>query len=510
MARSGTIFKNAVLLTGANLALRLVSMGFQVYLSGQVGAAGIGLLQLTTSVCVLAMTAAMGGIRTATMYLTAGELGRGQAGGTGRVLTICFRYSLLCSGTAALAAYFLAPQIAGSWIGDMRVLPALRLYAAFLPVTCLVGLLTGYYTAAGRVKLLVLIEILEQLLSMGTTLFLLGLYGKEDPGTACTCILGGSSAAGVVSLILLMVCKKKSPETAVKGRGLTKTLLHTAVPLGLADILRMGISTTENLIVPRRLGLYAGSGEALASYGRVCGMVFPVLMFPAGILYSLAELLIPELSRCAAGGRKKRCQYLTGRSLRVAYIYGLASGGLLFTLSQGLGLLLYKSPEVGRLLRLYALLVPMLYADAITDAVIKGMGQQVASVRYNTLTSFLDVVFLWVLLPRLGLQGYFISFTVTHGLNFLLSIRRLVKVTGFRPSPAGILRGLPPWALSLVMGLLLPQAKSPAGAVLLGVVYLGVFLLSAGLGRVVKREDWRWIRGIIKGSADHSKAHIPH
>ena len=65
------IFYNAMLLTGVNLLLRLVGTGFQVYLSGQIGAAGIGLLQLVLSVGGLAMTAGMAGIRTATMYLTA-------------------------------------------------------------------------------------------------------------------------------------------------------------------------------------------------------------------------------------------------------------------------------------------------------------------------------------------------------------------------------------------------------------------------------------------------------
>ena len=51
------IFYSAIVLTGVNLLLRLVSTSFQVYLSGQIGAAGIGLLQLVMSVGALAMTA---------------------------------------------------------------------------------------------------------------------------------------------------------------------------------------------------------------------------------------------------------------------------------------------------------------------------------------------------------------------------------------------------------------------------------------------------------------------
>ena len=63
-------------------------------------------------------------------------------------------------------------------------------------------------------------------------------------------------------------------------------------------------------------------------------------------------------------------------------------------------------------MRCYALLIPMLYCDAIVDAMIKGMGQQTASVRYNIVTNLLDVVFLYLLLPEYGMRGYFVSFLI--------------------------------------------------------------------------------------------------
>jgi len=59
------MFYGALLLTGANLLLRLAGMGFQVYLSGQIGPAGIGLLHLVFSVRALAFTLVLGGVRTA-------------------------------------------------------------------------------------------------------------------------------------------------------------------------------------------------------------------------------------------------------------------------------------------------------------------------------------------------------------------------------------------------------------------------------------------------------------
>ena len=40
------MFYSTLLLTGVNLLLRLVGTTFQVYVSGRIGAAGVGLLQL--------------------------------------------------------------------------------------------------------------------------------------------------------------------------------------------------------------------------------------------------------------------------------------------------------------------------------------------------------------------------------------------------------------------------------------------------------------------------------
>ena len=74
------MFYSALLLTGVNLLLRLVGTSFQVYLSAALGPAGVGLLQLTLSVGNLALVTGMAGVRTASMYLTAEELGRRQPG----------------------------------------------------------------------------------------------------------------------------------------------------------------------------------------------------------------------------------------------------------------------------------------------------------------------------------------------------------------------------------------------------------------------------------------------
>ena len=492
MRKKLPIFYSALLLTGVNLLLRLVSTSFQVHISARIGAAGVGLLQLVLSVGALAMTASMAGVRTSTMYLTAEELGKNRPQNVIWVLSGCFLYSLLCSGTVATVLYLAAPMVAEHWIGDMQTVNAIRLYATIIPLVCLCGCMTGYFTAANRIGTLAAVEIAEQLCYMVVTMTALQFWAGSDPARACEAVVLGSGISSCLTLFCLILLRlmerpPTGPRIPVRHR-----LLETAVPLGLADNLKAGISTTENLMVPKRLALFSGELTPLATFGTVCGMVFPVLMFPAAILFALAELLIPELARCNAAGSQQRIRYLTQKSLRMAMLYGCACSGILYLIAVPLCQSLYDSTQAGIYLQRYSVLIPMLYCDAITDSMTKGLGQQKACVRYNILTSAMDVLFLFFLLPRWGMDGYFLSFTVTHLLNFCLSLRRLLQITKIRISfyiPAFTCSA----TLIAVMG-----STFLTGVAARILIFIALWCSLLTLLRILSFSDLQWLKGLLR------------
>ena len=485
-----SMFYSTLLLTGVNLLLRLAATAFQVYLSGRIGAAGIGLLQLVLSVAMLAETAGIAGVRTATMYLSAEELGRRHPGRIPRILSSCAAYSLLCSCAVGAALFAGAPLLAERWIGDIRTEGALRLFACFLPAECLCGVLRGYFTAAERIGTLAAVGIGEQFCSMAVTVAALIGWAGSDPARSCQAVIFGSGVGVCLTLLVLGWLRPRRRDPAAPAA--VRRLLRIAVPLAVADDLKAGLSAAEKLVIPRGLALHPGTKTPMASFGVVCGMVLPVLMFPAAILFSLAELLIPELARCAAVGSRRRIRYLTRRSLRIGLLYGLWCGGVLFLLAGPLCEALYGSREAGKYLMLFAPLAPMLYCDALTDAMTKGLGQQESCVRYNILTSALDLALLLVLLPRWGMMGYFVSFLASHLLNFLLSIRQLLKTAEItvslrRPALAALSAAAGVCAALLVSG--------PAARV---AVFLAASWALFWCTGTLRREDLRWARGLVE------------
>lgn len=439
----------------------------------------------------MAMVAGMAGIRTATMYLTAEEYGKNRRSGITWVLSGCVLYSIVCSTAVGAAVYYFAPLIAEKWIGQPQIVDALHLFAFFLPVNCLTGVMVGYFTGANRIRMLAAVEVAEQGCVMLCTVTLLKLWAGYDAAKACLSVVMGSGLGACVTLCSLMILRLLEQNGSSQRIPVANRLLNTAVPLAVADDLRTGISTVENLIVPKRLVLYPGNVSPLAAFGTVCGMVFPILMFPTAILFGLTELLVPELARCNAAGSHQRISHLVQKSLQVALLYGTVCAGIIFLTADSLCLSLYDSKEAGQYLRWFAPLAVMLYSDVVTDAMIKGLGQQKASVRYNIITNIMDVSLLYVLLPRYGISGYFFSFVITHIINYVLSIRRLLKITGER-IPLNIpvltlgIAAAAVWSAGFVTQ---PLQRAVAYTTLL---FCGLFLCG-----VLRKEDIHWVKGLI-------------
>lgn len=495
-----SMFYGAMMLTAGSLGLRLVQMVFQVYISGVMGAAGLGRMQLIMTVGSFAAVIASGGVRIAATCLAAEEAGKDRPEGVRTAIRCCCVYGIALSLMIGFFLFILADFFAELWIDDPSAGLPLRIFALSLPVTVLWSVFNGYYTAAGRITELVGLEFFERLLSIFLVVAFIktGFLGL-DP---CTHIFLGSALATLGSFILLLrrYLKTISGISALPFLPMMRRLIVLTVPLGFNDILKNGLNAIENMIVPGGLKKYGSSGEgALASYGTICGMVFPVITFPSVILYSLSDLLVPEMARCRAKNRQERTIFLADKCLRLTMLFAAAVGGLGLLLGEEIGYLLFHSREAGIYIRIFAPLVVMLYLDAIVDGMLKGLSQQIHTVRYNTLTSFLDVVFLYFLLPEYGIGGYLFSFTVTHAINFYLSIRRLIVVTGYLPKFRTTVKS----AISCGLTLLLLWNQQPGTITISGTLFTaGLFLLLyfglSILSGAIKKEDLTWIWGLIK------------
>ncbi len=436
--RRCAFLQNAAVLTVTSLLLRTVGIFFRMYLSTRIGAQGMGLYQLIVSVYVLASAFAAAGICTAVTRMVTDALCRGDRHTALRALGTAVMVSAgVGIASAALLAATSVP-IGKHLIGDARAVSALRILTISLPFMGVSSCFKGYFMARRRVKVTAHAQLLEQAVRIGVIAFLLERGYANDIASACAVVMVGDVTAEIVSCLHLLFSfrfdrRRLPPAEVTRAERVMPALMGIALPITATRYLNTALHTVENLLVPSRLGMYTGSrAVALAQFGALKGMAMPLIFFPSSFLSSLATLLIPEISEAAALDKQERVREAVGRTLHLTLTGSILVGGVFYIYAMPLGCLLYQSDEVGYLLRALSPLIPAMYVESMVDGILKGLNQQVSTLRYSLVDSALRLLLVVTLVPHTGMAGFLFVMTVSNVLVAVLNLQRLLTVTGMR------------------------------------------------------------------------------
>lgn len=437
MVNRKRLIMNTALLTGSSLAMSAISMAFQVWLAARIGSAGIGLYQLVLSVAFLCTTFAVSGIRFAATRLVSEELGHERSWSVAAAMRRCFAYSLFFGLSALTVLWSFAEPIGFLWIGDARTVRSLKLIAFSMPFLSLSSVMSGYFTACGRVWKPTVVHLGEQLITIGFVAFFLTHSPAGDIEKNCAAVMLGNVCGDAISFVCMLLFyltdRHSVRDYSAQKLKLTSRMLKVALPLAVSAYARSALSTLEHLLVPRGLKAAGFSADrALSGYGVIQGMVLPILSFPACILMALAELIIPELTEAQVRGNEGDISKTVSSLIKKGLGYSSAVALVLFIFADKLGVRIYSSPEAGDYLRLLAPLIPIMYTDMVADGCLKGLGQQLWCMGINLLDALLGVLLVWQVLPVFALKGYICIIYFNECLNFALSIMRLGKVTKIR------------------------------------------------------------------------------
>ncbi len=431
------LMRDTALLTASSLFMRCIALVFQMWLVSRIGAAGVGLYGLVSSVGFLAATVAISGIRFAATRLISEELGLGRAGGIGKAMELCLAYSLFFGVSSGLILLLCAEPIGFLWVGDARTVLSLKILSLSLPFISISSVMYGYFAASGRIFKAAAVMTAEQVIRIFLVIVFLSFAPHDDLEKSCAAVSAGGTAAEIASFLMMCTVflfdRRKHKKAKVSSPRLPSRMLNIAVPLALSAYARTSLSTLEQLLVPRGLKKAGFSANgALAGYGTIQGMVFPIILFPSCVLASIAELIVPELTAAQVSGKEEDISRTVSKLLKKSLAFSLFIALMLFILSETLGKAIYKSDEAGMYIRMFSLLVPIMYMDMVTDGCLKGLGQQVWSMGFNIMDALIGVVLVYLLLPAFALEGYIFIIFLEEILNFSLSIWRLARVAKLR------------------------------------------------------------------------------
>ena len=495
--------------------MRLIAVAFNAYVSGKLGAEGMGLYSLVTSVYGFSVTLATSGISLAVMRLVSEEIGKGKPQGALLAMKKCVGYALFFGSLSFLLLFFGAHVIANRILQDSRTYLPLRVFAIALPFIALSNVFSGYFNAVRRVIKSASANITEQFVKIMLTVSLLRLLLPGGIAYATLALVLGPAIAEALSFFYLLAFyifdKKKYLKTQAKtnDKNMKKRMLHISLPIALSSYLRSGLVTVQHILIPIGLRKHGADYSAsLASYGVIHGMVFPLILFPSAVCTTFAGLIVPELSELAAKYQNVKDHphicYIVKRALSFALVFGIGAAGIFICFAEPLGILIYQSREAAGYIRLFASLVPVMYLDTTVDGMLKGLGQQMHSMFYNIVDASLSVFLVWTLMPEIGIYGYVVCVFVTELINLACSLSRLLNVTNARLpilktvfSPILCIAGGTAVTMLILksLGIAFGNLSLAVIGILSTLIFYFLFLRMTG---GLSKEESRWFFGIFK------------
>lgn len=494
---------NTVILATTSLILSAAGIYFRAFVASKIGAEGVGLYQLISTVYLLAATFATSGISTAVTRLISEESAKGR--GTRAITRRCFVLAGVFGILSCLFLFAGAPAIAAGWLGDDRCILSLRVMALDLPFLSLSSCLSGYFYAKRKAIFHAGTQIVEQLSLVVILMMIIETLTPLGLEYGCLSVVIASSAAEILSCgcsFLFYRFTDKGPADRAKGDHSLRKVLKIALPVAGSSYLRTSLVVLENLIIPYKLIEFGQTRElSLSQFGMIKGMVIPILFFPSALIYSFSRLLVPEIAEAKALGKQDEVMRSVGRIVQFTLLLSILVAGVFLFFSSRLAMAIYHSEQAGALIRILAPLIPLMYLDNIVDAILKGLGQQNHSLMINIFDSIIRIFLIYLLIPRYGLLGFLAVLYCSNILNPMLSILRLISVTGLEVSVAK-------WIASPILAavssgvavLLLEEHCSLFDSIGFSIVFMIViygFLLRF-LGSLQKG-DLLWIRRLFVG-----------
>lgn len=459
------IIRGTLILSITSIIIRLIGFVFRIYLANSIGAEGIGLYQLIMAFYMLTITFANSGISLASSRIIAEETAKNKNKNVKRALKTALTLSLLTSGIAAAVLFFGAEKISIHILKDARAIFPLKCLAPSLPFLAFSACYRGYFHATRNIIKPSSAQLLEQIIRISVTIWLLRLIEVGNVIHACSAAMIGMTAGEVISYLYIwslyridnflkeeaslnkisnkkfrgrfskhfknsIVAKNSFQSTFGNSNRMVLNILHISIPVAGSSYLNSILRLLENTLIPIKLiasGMTAAS--AMSIYGVVKGMVLPILFFPTSFLSSLASMLMPTLSSDNVNKNDKHMTYTLSKVLHFTSISGILVVSFFMLFPYELGDALYKAIHVGSLIRTLSFLCPFMYLNMVIGSILNTLGEQVNNFKINLTESIIKILMIFFLVPIYGFKAYLLALFITTVLNTIFYIYRLLKIS---------------------------------------------------------------------------------
>ncbi len=391
------------------------------------------------SVYVFGITLGTFGINLAVTRLVSEELAIGNKEGVRRIAKRCIGISLVCGIVASLLFFVFSDFITQICLHGKVSKNVVYVMCIALPFIAMSAAISGYFVAIRRVYKSTIAQFFEQIIKIWITAFFLELFLPNGLEYACFSLILGDLISEIFSFLCNYALYRhdvriyKTPYLIHHNTNYyNRKIFKISVPVAITSFIRSGLSTLKQMIIP--LSFEKGKmncSQALTIYGEINGMAMPIVIFPNVIFSSISGLFVPEFSAYHAQKRQKTIQKITYIILIISLAISAVVTIFLFFFADNLGMWIYKDSSIAYYIKILSPIAIFILLDCVIDNILKGLDAQNDVMIINILDLFINILFIYTLVPKFGIYGYLLSMYFSEIFNLVLSLGKLMKVTHF-------------------------------------------------------------------------------
>lgn len=362
--------KQAAVLSLANGYTRALGFGLRLILARLMDPQALGLMEMASSVSMLALTPVTAGTPMAMSRLTAKRPACDQPQVLWAGLSLVHRMSLVL-----IPALLLLSPLLARLLGDMQTLPSLLCTVPAIWLLGLCGAYSGWYYGRENTRLPALCEATEQTVRLLLSLGFLMLLAPASLGMQAALPQAAEVLAALCAVTVMYRCSRMPRLRREASPALRRQIFRLCVPTILARLCVTGTRALTAVLLPACLRLSGLSAQAAtAQFGMLTGMAMPLMMLPSIFTGALGVVASPAVS--ARESHPRALRRTMARLLGWAGLAGMLCCAGLMLGADFIGGTVYRQSALAPLVRLMSPLAVIMALRQVMGGMIAGLGLQ--------------------------------------------------------------------------------------------------------------------------------------
>ena len=426
------ILKSALILAFSGICAKSFDFIFRGFYSRHLGAEGMGLLALGFGLHGVMLTISTAGLGVAVSKIVSEYLEKNNLGAAGKSMRLSIYGVSVLSLCIIFLTFLFSGFISEHLLSDPRISAGI---CCLVPSVLFMGIsycLKGYFYASRKVSFPAISEFLEQAVKFISITILLKVFLPFGVEYGCAAVFAGISIGEFSSCLFLSIFFLKDAKplltTKTNESNIPSAILKISLPSMLSSATGSVLRMQEEVRIVtafRQFGM--SSADALSNLGLIHGMVMPMLVFPLTLMGSVTTLLIPEISRRNTASNKIRLRRLIKKVYFLGIPTGVAIAAAVYIFPHFLSGLIYGRTDTVPFLKILSPLLPLMFADSLSCAILNGLGKQFSMMAYSITDCALRLISIILFVPHFGINALIFIIVFSNIFTCLLTVAKVFK-----------------------------------------------------------------------------------